>query len=80
MKRSSFLLLIGIALLSVAIVIAVSILHDGLSSRATPTAVEVAIARKVRHLAIPWSLRSAQNPLLDSAEDMRDARDRKSVV
>lgn len=74
MKRSSFLLLIGIALLGIVIAIAVSILHDGLSSRAMPTAVEVAIARKVRHLAIPWSVRFVQNPLLDSAEDLRDAR------
>lgn len=74
MKRSSLLLLIGIALAGVAIAIAVSILHDGLSSRATPTALEVALARNVRHLAIPSNARSAQNPLLDSDEDLRDAR------
>jgi mono/diheme cytochrome c family protein len=74
MKRSSLLLLIGIALFGVVIAIAVSILHDGLSSRATPTAVEAALARNLRHLAIPSNVRSAQNPLLDSAEDLRDAR------
>jgi mono/diheme cytochrome c family protein len=74
MKRSSLLLLIGVALAGVVVAIAVSILHDGLSSRATPTAVEVALARNVRHLAIPSTARSAQNPLLDSPEDLRDAR------
>jgi mono/diheme cytochrome c family protein len=74
MKRSSLLLLIGVALLGVAIAIVVSFLHDGLSSRATPSALEVALAHNVRHLAIPASARSTQNPLLDSAEDLRDAR------
>jgi mono/diheme cytochrome c family protein len=74
MKRSSLLLPIGVALLGVVIAIAVSILHDGLSSRATPTAVEVALARNVRRLAIPANARSAQNPLLDSDEDLRAAR------
>lgn len=74
MKRSSVLLLVGVALLGAAIALVVSILHDGLSSRATPTAVEAVLARNVRHLAIPASARSAQNPLLDSPEDLRDAR------
>ncbi len=74
MKRGSLLLLVGVALVGVTIAICISILHDGLSSRATPTAVEVALARSVRHLAIPSKARSAQNPLLDSPEDLRDAR------
>ena len=74
MKRSSLLLLVGVALLGAAIALAASILHDGLSARATPTAVEAVLARNVRHLAIPASARSAQNPLLDSPEDLRDAR------
>ncbi|HET8921552.1 MAG TPA: cytochrome c [Candidatus Acidoferrum sp.] len=74
MKRSSLVLLIGVVLFGVVITIAASILHEGLSSHATPTALEVVLARNVRHLAIPASARSAQNPLLDSAEDLRDAR------
>jgi mono/diheme cytochrome c family protein len=53
---------------------AASILHDGLSARATPSKVEIMIARNVRHLAIPSNARLAQNPVLASAEDMRDAR------
>jgi mono/diheme cytochrome c family protein len=74
MKRGSLLLLIGVVFVGVVIAIAASILHEGLSSRATPTALEVTLALHVRHLAIPASARSAQNPLLDSAEDLRDAR------
>jgi mono/diheme cytochrome c family protein len=74
MKRSSLLLLIGVTIAGTAIAATVSILHDGLSSRAAPTAMEVALARNVRHLAIPSAARTAQNPLLDSAEDLRDAR------
>ena len=35
---------------------------------------EIVIARNARHLAIPSSARAAQNPLLDSAEDLREAR------
>lgn len=74
MNRGSLLLLIGVALLGLVIAMAVSIVHGGLSSRAQPTALEVALARNVRHLAIPAKARSAQNPLLDSAADQRDAR------
>jgi len=32
------------------------------------------LARNARHLAIPWNARLAQNPLLASPEDLRDAR------
>jgi mono/diheme cytochrome c family protein len=54
--------------------IAASALHDGLSSRATPTRFETVIARNARHLAIPSNARAVQNPVLDSAEVQRDAR------
>jgi mono/diheme cytochrome c family protein len=74
MKRSSILILIGFAVLGVVVAIAASVLHDGLSSRATPSKLETVLARNARHLAIPSSARSAQNPLLESPEDLRDAR------
>jgi len=41
-----------VAVLGLVAAMATSFLHDGLSSRATPTALEKAIARKARHLAI----------------------------
>jgi len=74
MRRRTLLIVIGVAVLSLVAAMATSFLHDGLSSRATPTALEKAIARKARHLAIPSNARLAPNPVLASKEDLRDAR------
>src|SRR5689334_948561 len=74
MKRSTLMILIGVVLLGLALVVAASVLHDGLSARATPTRLEAFVARNARHLAIPGKARAAQNPVLDSAEGQRDAR------
>jgi mono/diheme cytochrome c family protein len=63
-----------VALLAVAFGIVMSILHDGLSARATPTRLEALLARNARHLAIPSNARLAQNPVLESPEDLREAR------
>jgi mono/diheme cytochrome c family protein len=74
MRRSSILILSGLAILGLAVALAISLLHDGLSSRATPNKIEIAVARTARHLAIPSAARAAQNPLIDSEEDLREAR------
>src|SRR6267154_5992155 len=74
MKIRTLVIAIAIALLGVVVAVAVSILHDGLSARATPNRFEIMLARNARHLAIPSNARLAQNPLLDSPEDLRDAR------
>jgi mono/diheme cytochrome c family protein len=74
MKRGTLFLLIGIAVLGVGAAVAASILHDGLSSRATPSKLETAIARNAHYFAIPSTARIAQNPVLASPEDLRDAR------
>ena len=74
MKRGTLLIIIGVALLALAFGIVISILHDGLSARATPTRLEAVLARNARHLAIPSNARLAQNPVLDSPEDLREAR------
>ena len=74
MKRGTLLIIIGVALLAVAFGIVISVLHDGLSARATPTRLEAVLARNARHLAIPSNARLAQNPVLDSPEDLREAR------
>jgi len=74
MKRGTLLIIIGVALLALAFGIAISILHDGLSARATPTRLEAVLARNARHLAIPSNARLAQNPVLESPEDLREAR------
>src|SRR5258708_19709824 len=74
MKRSTLVLVVALALVGVVAAIAASLLHDGLSARATPNKLEITIARNARHLAIPSAARQAQNPLLASPEDLRDAR------
>ncbi len=74
MSRNNVIFLtivIAIALIAAA---AVSLLHDGVSSRATPTALEVMLARKARHMAIPKSARELQNKVADTPENLRDAR------
>jgi mono/diheme cytochrome c family protein len=74
MKRGSILLMFGIAIVGVVVAVAVSVLHDGLSSRATPSKLETAMARNVRRLAIPANARSAQNPVIASEQDLRVGR------
>ena len=74
MNRRTLVIAAAIALLGIVVAVAVSFLHDGLSARAKPTALEAMVARKARHMAIPSNARLAQNPVLASAEDMRDAR------
>src|SRR5881296_2899082 len=74
MRRSILLIIGGLALLGLAAAIAASVLHDGLSAKATPTRLEAFVARNARHLAIPSKARLAQNPVLDSPECQREAR------
>jgi len=74
MKRGTLLLLIGLAVLGIAAAVAASVLHDGLSSRATPSKLEAVIARNSHYFAIPSRARATQNPVLASPEDLRDAR------
>jgi mono/diheme cytochrome c family protein len=64
-------IVVAIALIAVA---AASILHDGLSARANPSALETMMARRARHMAIPASASKLQNPAADTPENLRDAR------
>jgi len=74
MKRGTLLIIIGVALLALAFGIVISVLHDVLSARATPPRLEAVLARNARHLAISSNARLAQNPVLESPEDLREAR------
>jgi mono/diheme cytochrome c family protein len=68
-------ILLGIVIAGALVVAAaVSFLHGGLSARANPSALEIAMAREVRHMAIPKSARKLQNPVTDTPENLRDAR------
>ena len=74
MKRASLILLVlAIAALGAGFV-AFSLLHHGVSAKATPTALEVFLARKARLLALPSSARALRNPVPASAENLRAGR------
>jgi mono/diheme cytochrome c family protein len=74
MKRGSLILLVlVIAALGVGFV-AFSFLHNGVSAKATPTALEVIMARKARHMALPNSARALRNSVPASAENLREGR------
>jgi mono/diheme cytochrome c family protein len=74
MKRGTLFLLIVVVVLAFAAAAAVSILHDGLSARAQPSALETAIARSARKMAAPSGAHTQKNPLADSPEVQREAR------
>jgi hypothetical protein len=62
MKRWKVILLLLVLAAGLAIGAGVSMLHNGLSAHATPTAMEAFLARHARHLAIPANARDAQAP------------------
>jgi mono/diheme cytochrome c family protein len=74
MSRGNVILLIVVVAIALVVLAAASVLHEGLSSRAKPTAMETMLARKARHMAIPAGARKQQNPSADTAENLRDAR------
>jgi mono/diheme cytochrome c family protein len=74
MKRGTLILIVLVVLAGLAGFLAASILHNGLSARATPTQLEIMMARNARHLAIPANARAAQNPIPATPENLRDAR------
>lgn len=73
MKRKPYFLVLILVLAAVAIYMAKSILHDGLSSHATPTKLEAVLARKAHFLSIPYAGRSARNPIPFSPDVLRAA-------
>src|SRR5438477_7537772 len=74
MGRGTILLLVLIVVLGLLAPVAVSILHDGLSSRAQPSALEAGIAHAARRMAMPSNAHTAKNPIADSLEVQREAR------
>jgi mono/diheme cytochrome c family protein len=69
-------LILVILLLIVALIglVAVAILHSGMSARAKPSELETMLAREARHMAIPKDARNRQNPTEGSDANLRDAR------
>jgi len=74
MKRGTAFLVALVFVLGMVAAGAASILHDGLSARAQPSALETAMAAVMRKLAMPSSARDAKNAVANSPEVLRDAR------
>jgi mono/diheme cytochrome c family protein len=74
MKRWNLILVLLVLAAGLAIAAGVSMLHNGLSARATPTAMEAMFARNARHLAIPANARDEHNPIAASKETLTKAR------
>lgn len=74
MKRGTFILVVIVVIALGVGFLAASILHNGLSARATPTALEAMMAREARHMAIPSDARAQKNPVAASEENLHDAR------
>jgi mono/diheme cytochrome c family protein len=74
MKRGKLILLLVVLVVGLAIAGAASMLHNGLSARATPTALEAVLARNARRLSIPRNAQAARNPISSSPDVLRAAR------
>jgi mono/diheme cytochrome c family protein len=74
MSRGKGILLGIIVAVALVAAVAVSVLHGGVSARVNPSALEIMMARELRHMAIPKSARNLQNPVTDTPENLRDAR------
>jgi mono/diheme cytochrome c family protein len=73
MTRKRIVLLTAVlAILVAGAWLASSILHDGLSAEATPTRLEIAIARNVRRLAMPANAHTMANPIPATPESVRE--------
>src|SRR6202000_2338138 len=59
----------------IAIAFGASMLHNGLSARATPTALEAFFAQHAHRLSIPSNERDMPNPVSASKENLKAARD-----
>src|SRR5277367_4505363 len=74
MKRGTLIVILLVVVVLAIGGVGFSFLHDGVSAKATPTALEVAMARKARHMALPSASRALTNPVAASEENLRDAR------
>jgi mono/diheme cytochrome c family protein len=74
MKRGTLLLIVFVVVLGLLVAAGVSILHDGLSARGKPSALEAWVARNARQMSAPSGAHRATNPIADSPEVQREAR------
>src|SRR5579872_6973230 len=75
MNRWNGFLLTFVAIIILASVAAIALIHRGFRATTEPSSIERLIARSVRNLAIPSSARNETNPLQPSPEILQEARD-----
>jgi mono/diheme cytochrome c family protein len=75
MKRGHVILIVLVLIVGIAVAAGVSILHNGLSARATPSALETFFAQRAHRLSIPSDARNMRNPMTASDENLNEARD-----
>jgi mono/diheme cytochrome c family protein len=75
MKRGQIVLIMLVLVAGIAIAVGASLLHHGLSARATPTALEAFFAQNAHRLSIPSNARDMHNPMPASEENLKAARD-----
>jgi len=64
----------GLIVVAGAVTVGAWFIQQGFSAKDEPSALEVALARQVRHLAVPRNQRDATNPVVSSPEMLADAR------
>lgn len=63
--------LVVVIVAGLVVAAAASLLHDGLSARAKPSALETAIAGAMRGMAMPRAMRDAKSPVANSPDALR---------
>jgi mono/diheme cytochrome c family protein len=74
MKRRTLILVWVVAAVGLLVAGAASVLHNGLSARATPSAMETVLARNAHMLSIPRNARELRNPVAATPDVLREAR------
>jgi mono/diheme cytochrome c family protein len=74
MKRGQIILIVLVLVTGIAIAVGASILHNGLSARATPTALEAFFAQHAHRLSIPSGASKLHNPTEVTDLNLREAR------
>jgi mono/diheme cytochrome c family protein len=73
-KLVVFIILLGFGALGVFGWMGYQLFSTGFSAKTEPHALEVLMARQIRHLAVPIAQRNASNPVPSSPEVMKEAR------
>jgi len=74
MRRGRLGIGLGVCVMAASIMVATGVIRHGFSARAFPLPLEAAIARRLRHLAVPSSAQTQSNPFRAMPELLAEAR------